>query len=296
MPLTPGNKKINRHKQQMDERLEGVRRFFHSVMNEQKVCPACRSLIDRKQKVCPFCGEEITRTLPQQARYTTFLLAANLLLFGFMLVTFQQQREDGFDIGSLFGSLDSYTLVRFGAKYGFLIEGGEWWRFATPIFLHANLIHLAFNTWVLFDLGPAVEALYGSPKFVVLYILSGIAGFAGSFLWQPNAISIGASGALFGLIGAMVAYGYRYRRSSSDSAKNMFVRWAIYGLIYGFLIPGVDNAAHIGGLAAGVAFGSLVSDMPLLTRESIYLWRFLGVLVVLLVAFGFIMIGLRQPA
>lgn len=307
MPLSPRIKwKINRYGKQVDERLERFRGFFRSAMNKQKMCPACRALVDRQEKVCPHCGEKISGVasgagraldslLPQTARYTVFLLTANLLLFGMTLVA-SQQRGGGFDARSLFGGIDAYTLVRFGAKYGFLIAAGEWWRFVTPIFLHGGLIHLAFNTWVLFDLGPAVESLYGSQKFMVLYVLSGIASFVASFLWRPNAISIGASGAIFGLIGAMIAYGYRQRQSTGDSVKNMFVRWAMYGLLYGFLIPGVDNAAHLGGLAAGVAFGWFVSDMPSVTSESIVLWRILRTIAVLLVAFGFIMVGLRQPA
>ena len=308
MPLSPRIKwKINRYGKQVDERLERFRRFFRSAMNKQKMCPACRALVDRQEKVCPFCGEKISGVasgagraldslLPQQARSTMFLLSANLLLFGMTLVASQQQRGGGFDTRSLFGGIDAYTLVRFGAKYGFLIEAGELWRFITPIFLPGGLIHLAFNTWVLFDLGPAVESLYGSRKFVVLYILSGIASFVASFLLRPNSISIGASGAIFGLIGAMIAYGYRHRRSTGDTVKNMFVRWAMYGLLFGFVVPGVDNAAHIGGLAAGVAFGWIVSDMPSVTRESIVLWRILCTIAVLLVAFGFVMVGLRQPA
>ena len=81
-----------------------------------------------------------------------------------------------------------------------------------------------------------------------------------------------------------------------DTIKNMYVRWAIYGLIFGFFMPGLDNAAHIGGLAAGAGFGLLVSDMPSVTRESIYFWKVLRTIVAILVLFGFVMVSLRQPA
>jgi len=309
MVLSPRMRwKINRYKGKMDERLERARGFFQSVVHKQRMCPACRALIDRQERVCPLCGEPVSpvahagtgrllhSNLPQQARYTTLLLSANVFLFGLMLVATIRGSGGGFDASLLFGSIDVLTLVRFGAKYGYLIEAGEWWRFVTPVFLHANLIHLGFNSWVLFDLGPAVEGLYGPQKFLVLYVLTGAAGFVLSFLSQPLAVSIGASGAIFGLIGVMIAYGYRNRRSAGEAVRNMFVRWAVYGLAFGLLIPGLDNAAHIGGLVAGIAFGALVSDMPSVTQSSIQAWKLLRAVAFLLVLFGFIMVGLRAGA
>ncbi len=309
MVLSPRMKwKINRHRQDLEERLEKIRNFFKSVTYKQKMCPACRALVDRNDKICPFCGENtsgaprggagrvISRVVPEQARYTTVLLSVNLVLYGLSLAASAGRRGGEFDLSSLLGSIDSYTLVRLGAKYGPLIAAGAWWRFLTPIFLHGSLLHLAFNSIVLFDLGPAVEQLYGSHKFIVLYIVTGVAGFVVSFIWHPIAVSIGASGAVFGLIGAMIAYGQRHRSSLGDSVKSMYVRWAIYGLIYGFIVPGVDNSAHLGGLGAGLLFGFLVSDMPSITRESILFWKILRTIVVAAAIFGFIMVGLRQPA
>lgn len=309
MVLSPRMRwKINRYKGEMEERLERARGFFQSVVHKQRMCPACRALIDRKERVCPLCGEPVSAVapagigrlldsvLPQQARYTTVLLSVNVFLFGLMLVATIRGSGGRFDANLLFGSIDIVTLVRFGAKYGSLIESGEWWRFVTPVFLHANLIHLGFNSWVLFDLGPAVEGLYGPQKFLVLYVLTGAAGFVLSFLWQPLAVSIGASGAIFGLIGVMIAYGYRNRRSAGEAVRNMFVRWAVYMLAFGLLIPGIDNAAHIGGLVSGIAFGALVSDMPSVTQSSIRAWKLLRALAFLLVLFGFIMVGLRAGA
>jgi rhomboid protease GluP len=237
----------------------------------------------------------LSLVIPQEARYSMLLMGVNLVLFGLTLAASAQRREGEFDFGSLLGSIDSYTLVRFGAKYGPLLAAGEWWRFLTPIFLHGSLIHLAFNSMVLFDLGPAVEQIYGSQKFFVLYVLTGAAGFVLSNMWHPYSVSIGASGSLFGLIGAMIAYGYRNRRALGNTVKSMYVRWAIYGLIFGFFFPGIDNSAHIGGLIAGLLFGLLVSDMPSVTRESIFAWKALRTIVVLLVIFGFVMVGLHQP-
>ncbi len=307
MVLSPRMKwKINRYGQNVEERLERLRNFFKSVTYKQKMCPACRALVERNANVCPFCGEKtsgaprggadrvLSRVVPEQARYTSVIVTVNLLLFGLSLAASARSRPGGFDLGSLFGSIDNLTLVRLGAKYGPFIATGDWWRFLTPIFLHGGLLHLAFNSWVLFDLGPAVEQVYGSHKYIVLYVVTGAAGFVLSYLWRPGTVSIGASGSLFGLIGAMIAYGQRNRTSLGDSIKSMYVRWAIYGLIYGFIAPGIDNAAHLGGLGAGILFGTIVSDIPSLTSESIAFWRVMRTLVILAVLFGFVMAGLRQ--
>ena len=309
MILSPRMKwKINRYKMELEERMERARGFFQTVVSKQRMCPACRALIDRKERVCPLCGERVSEVsqaglgraldsiLPQQARYTTMLLSVNLFLFGLMLVATIRARGGEFGGNLLFGSIDVLTLVRFGAKYGFLIADGEWWRFITPVFLHASLIHIGFNSWVLFDLGPAVEGLYGPQKFLVLYITTGAASFIASFLWNPNVPSVGASGAIFGLIGVMIAYGYRNRRGAGDAVRNMFVRWAVYMLMFGLIMPGIDNAAHIGGLAAGIAFGYLVSDLPELTQTGIQMWKLFRAVAVLVVLFGFVMVGLHAGA
>jgi hypothetical protein len=91
----------------------------------------------------------------------------------------------------------------------------------------------------------------------------------------------------------MITYGYRNRRSIGDAVRNNFVRWAIYGLLFGFLMPGLDNAAHLGGLVAGMAFSLLVSDVPSLTSPAIAFWKVLQVVVVLLVALSFVMVALH---
>ncbi len=309
MPLSPRMKwKIHRYRMELEERIERVRGFFQSVANKQRMCPACRALIDRKERVCPLCGERVSQVaqagvgraldsiLPQQARYTTILLSVNVFLFGLMLLATIRSSGGEFSGNLLFGSIDVLTLVRFGAKYGFLIAEGEWWRFVTPVFLHANLIHIAFNSWVLFDLGPAVEGIYGPQKFLVLYVATGAASFIFSFLWRPLSVSVGASGAIFGLIGVMIAYGYRNRHGVGDAVRNMFVRWAMYMLAFGLIIPGIDNAAHIGGLVSGIAFGALVSDLPEVTQTGIQMWTTLRAVAFFVVLFGFIMVGLRAGA
>ncbi|MBI3934160.1 MAG: rhomboid family intramembrane serine protease [Acidobacteria bacterium] len=306
MPLSPRIKwKITRFGKKADEQLNQARNLMRSVWGQQRMCPACRALVGRKEKICPFCQERMTgghggaldrllsSFIPDQMRYTVFFLTVNVLLYLLTLAASMKRLGGEMDARFLFGSIDGYTLVRFGAKYGMLIVDGEWWRFLTPIFLHGSLLHLGMNCWVLYDLGPTVESLYGRQRYLVLYVLTGIAGNVLSYWWYPNTLSIGASGAILGLVGAMITYGYRNRSRLGDSVRNMFVRWAIYVLIFGFLVPFVDNGAHIGGLLAGMAFGYFVSDMPAVTSGRIYFWKALQVVVTLLVLGSFLMVGLR---
>jgi rhomboid protease GluP len=280
---------------------------MQSIWSKQKMCPACRALVDRRENICPLCGERMYRSsggaldrlvshiIPDQMRYSVLILTANVILFAMTLMASMQRMGGEQSLGLLFGSIDNYTLVRFGAKYGPLIQAGELWRFLTPVFLHGSLLHLGMNSWVMFDLGPAVEALYGRQKFLVLYVVTGIGGNLLSYWWHPYTVSIGASGAIVGLVGAMITYGYRNRRSVADATRNMFVRWAIYVLIFGFLMPVVDNAAHIGGLLSGMAFGLIVSDMPSVTSGTIYFWKAMQAVAALLILAAFLMVGLYPP-
>src|SRR5215813_1212633 len=160
------------------------------------------------------------------------------------------------------GSSNEPTLMAFGVKSNAAIAKGQWWRFVTPIFIHIGLLHLFFNSYALWIVGPQVEKLYGGGRFVILYVLTGVAGVYGSYAYHPNTISAGASGAIFGLFGVLLAFGIRYR----DSIPPFFKRAVgtgvlpviVINLIIGFTIPEIDNSAHIAGLLAGVALAAIV--------------------------------------
>ncbi len=304
MQLSPRLRwKLERYRREFRERVDGFRSVLRDSMEKQKVCPACRALVSAGESRCPFCGERLGATdrvgirrlvgglLPEGPRYSMMLLGANFLMFGISL--FASMRA-GIGLDSLLGGMPAPILVALGAR-DYTVAYGEWWRLLTAIFLHGGLVHLLFNTWVLFDVGPAVEEMYGGTRFLVLYLVAGIAGSFASFWWHPFAIMVGASGALFGLIGVMIAYGYRHRTSLAQQVRAMYVRWAIYGLAFGFIVPGIDNAAHIGGLLAGIGFGALVSDTPVFSRTGIVAWRMAAYAALLVVGASFLIVAVRYP-
>ena len=176
----------------------------------------------------------------------------------------------------------------FGAKFNPGIVQGEYWRLVTAGFLHGGILHILMNLWVLFDLGAQVEEVYGAARMLVVYFASTVAGFYLSYLWNP-APSVGASAALFGLIGAMIALGVRTRSGMGTAIRAMYLRWAVYGLLFG-LLPGfhVDNAAHLGGLAAGfgIAYVAGTQGHPASWTEK--LWRTASWLCILLTALSFL--------
>jgi rhomboid protease GluP len=178
--------------------------------------------------------------------YSVFAL--NIIIFGLM---------------TLAGGSENFpTLIAFGAKSNALIDNGEIWRFVTPIFLHIGLLHLFFNSYALWVIGPQVEKLYGGPRFLLLYLLTGIGGVAASYWYHPPIPSAGASGSIFGLFGVLLVFSIKYRRVvpaffSRALGKGILLTVGI-NLVIGYMIPQIDNAAHLGGLLSGCLLGAIV--------------------------------------
>lgn len=167
-------------------------------------------------------------------------------------------------IGVMGGRADEY--LRFGANFAPLTTGGEWWRLITCIFVHFGIVHLALNMWALWDSGHLAERLFGNAWFAVLYLFAGAAGSLASLWWNQQVISAGASGAVFGVFGALLAY-MTVQRGSIPPATFNRLRvstsvFVTYSLFYGFVQAGIDNAAHLGGLAGGFVMG-LIAARPL---------------------------------
>ncbi|MFH0943664.1 MAG: rhomboid family intramembrane serine protease [Planctomycetota bacterium] len=224
------------------------------------VCGRCGALVKKSQKRCGNCGRQypalfglrpiLDRIFPLRARFTMPLVMALVVIY---LVTVLVSRKLG-DIPG--GGLNAFspggdTLVNyFGAYYLAPILGrGEWWRLVTACFLHGSVMHILFNGYALYQLGPLIEAVYGPARFTVLFVLTGIGGYLASLPFVS--LSVGASGALFGLIGAAIAFGKRRGGTHGKMLRDVAIRWLVYGLAFGFLVPGINNYAHAGGALSG---------------------------------------------
>lgn len=148
------------------------------------------------------------------------------------------------------GSTDAYTLVKFGALYKPLVLKGEVFRLLTTAFLHIGVIHLLVNSYSLYIIGSQLESFLGKFKYLFVYIISAICGSLMSIVFSSN-VSAGASGAIFGLLGSLLYFGYNYRVFLGNVLKSQIIPLIILNLGLGFMISGIDNAAHIGGLIGG---------------------------------------------
>ena len=208
--------------------------------------------------------------LARPYKFTVVVLVANLFVFLLMW------ESSGMSSEALWQGFPEPVLMTYGAKMNYLIAAPfhQWWRFVTPMFIHINLPHLFINMFSLWMIGPYVEKLYGSAKFVVFWVFTGILSIVASYLAvRPDlatgsparflfrsldAPSAGASGALFGLVGVLFVFGIKFRRELPEGFKRAFGVGLLpiigINLVIGFLGRGfIDNAAHLGGLVSGVA-------------------------------------------
>lgn len=214
----------------------------------------------------PLSLTALMRGGPRLAPATSAVIAANVIVFAVML---------GFGAG-LWHAPNGVQLA-WGANFGPATKDGEWWRLGSAMFLHFGLVHLAMNMWALWDCGRLVERLYGPWRFVLIYAGSGLAGNLVSLVAQGDrAISGGASGAIFGVFGALLVCLARERRHVDPTE----FRWLFWGgaafalgtLGLGFLVQGIDNAAHVGGLGTGALLG-IALGRALTTSRPIALAR-----------------------
>jgi rhomboid protease GluP len=179
---------------------------------------------------------------------TRLLIAANVLVFLWELSTG--------DTG------DARVLVRDGALFGPYVAYGQWWRVFTAAFLHAGWLHIATNMFALYQVGTFVELLYGRVRMAIIYVLAIIGSGFAVCVFSPDAPTVGASGAVFGLFGALAAGGLRLGKPGRDLVQQS-AGIIILNLVLGFTVfRFVSNAAHIGGLIAGAFFGFLLFRMP----------------------------------
>ena len=190
---------------------------------------------------------------------TSGLLALNVAIFGLMLTQGIHPMQPEVD-----------DLIRWGANYGPKTTQGQWWRMFTCMFLHIGVLHLLFNMVALWNVGAFMERLLGSTGFLVLYLLAGLLGSVASVAWNPFVVSAGASGAIFGLYGGLLAFLVRHRDLQQHAflaaLRTNTLAFLGYNVVFGFIIQGIDMAAHLGGLAGGFVCGFVLT--PALTFAS----------------------------
>ncbi len=193
---------------------------------------------------------------------TKYILAVNLFLY-LATVLFDQQNNSephGFDPSTT-------TLFLFGSKDAQFIFGGQWWRLITAGFLHASLIHIAFNSWGLYQLGAEVEDAIGTARFVWAYVFSTITGFLASSIFSPGVPSVGASAGIFGLLGALIAAASLQGGLMGRYMRSAYLNSAIVALLLTAFTGFTDNWAHLGGIGGGFLFvwlsGKLNLNRPL---------------------------------
>jgi rhomboid protease GluP len=237
------------------EKIRGVVLWFRSAGEAEELSKSLP--IEHTPDFTPHLARhvEFERSLTAQSPKTP-------VTYGLVVICVLVYLTTAIDTGLLFG-FDGPSLVRLGSNFGPYTADGDWWRLLTSMFLHLGLIHLAFNMWALASFGPLVERLYGSVTYLVIYMVAGLAGALASISWRPEINSIGASGAIFGILGALIAAQLRNARTIPESVlkplRNSSIIFIGCALFAGLASKGVDNAAHIGGMAAGFLVGLAVS-------------------------------------
>ncbi|MBS0338274.1 MAG: rhomboid family intramembrane serine protease [Proteobacteria bacterium] len=197
-----------------------------------------------------------------RAWVTQLVVVANVVIFAAMLA----------DGAGLFEA-NSAVHLRWGANFGPITKDGEWWRLLACTFLHFGLVHLAMNMWALWGAGGLVERLYGNLAFLAIYLFAGLTGSFASLYWNADkVVSVGASGAIFGVYGALAAYVLRepgsVPKSVLKSLTNSTIAFIGYSIFLGVMVSAIDNAAHAGGLAGGFALAWVLAR-PLAPRAPL---------------------------
>lgn len=217
---------------------------------------------------------EVLKLRTPQIWGTQLLIATNLLVFLAMLAD-----------GAGFWHSPNGIQLAWGANFGPATQDGQWWRLGSAMFLHFGVIHLALNMWSLWDAGQLVERMYGHFRFICIYFISGLFGNLASLVIQGNiAVSGGASGAIFGIYGALLVFLW-LARSEVTSHEFRWLFWgalafAIITIVLGFIIPGIDNSAHIGGFISGILASLVFSKSTYINKISLQIsWSSMGILI-----------------
>lgn len=211
---------------------------------------------------------------------TTTLVGINIAVFVAMLFS-----------GVSLESPSTADLIRWGADFGPLSLGPQPWRILSSTYLHIGILHIGFNMWCLWSLGTLAERIFDRWTYVLTYTLCGIAASLSSLWWHPLAVGAGASGAIFGLAGALITALYLGRlpipKQALRGTMRSLIAFAGYNLLFGAVGGGIDNSAHIGGLVTGLALGTLLAKHLTGSEEARNRWN-----AVLFLVTGLVLLGL----
>ena len=196
--------------------------------------------------------------------------AYGLFAFNLLLYLLMAAKAPGFFVENALRGVDERSLAAYGAASQTALAAGEWFRLLTSVFLHMSGLHLISSSFALAVVGPQVERLYGSARFLLIYLLAGLGGTLGSLIshqthGRPDELAIGASGATFGLFGVLAVFGFKYRDELPASFRQSFAVAVLpaiaVNLFIGFTVPFIDNAVHVGGLLTGVVLTWLIPSL-----------------------------------
>lgn len=263
------------------------------------LCPNCRKLISSDEKRCPYCGlltpgsklknNFLTRHWGNGERLVKMIIYTNIAMYLLSLLLNPRMTGLGFNpLNMLAPSMDSLTaLGATGAGYMNITPG--WWTVITANYLHGSILHIFFNLFALYQISPLINQLYGPYRFFIIFTCSGIIGFWISILAGVQ-ITIGASAALCGLIGAALYFGKSRGGPFGQAVYKQIGGWALSILIFGFLFPRINNWAHIGGMVAGALIGLLLGYREKRRENMAHRWLAGGLVTVtgLTLAWGII--------
>jgi rhomboid protease GluP len=216
---------------------------------------------------------------------TSAIVVINLLVFaGSAIQSLMTGRGSPLDFQSL-------LLLGWGANYGPLTLDHQFWRIFTCMFVHGGLIHVGANMWCFWDFGRIAERVYGRWRFAVIYLLTGLASSIASLAIHPTTVSVGASGAIFGVVGALVFPFYRKRVVLPPPVMKAMMRslvtFIVINLLIGSAIPVIDNSAHVGGLLAGLALGAVITQLSMAGSDLQTLFPKVAATAAVLIGFAF---------
>ncbi|MEJ2156639.1 MAG: rhomboid family intramembrane serine protease [Desulfobacteraceae bacterium] len=223
------------------------------------LCPNCRRLISTDEPRCPHCGikapgsrfknNPLTRGWGSGEQLVRLIIYVNVAMFIYSLLISKGGMGSGFN-PMRFLSPSSYGLSALGATGTWIAIKKGWWTLIAANYLHGGALHIFFNMMALYQIGPLVTRLYGPYRFFAIFTISGVGGFLVSY-FAGVYLTVGASAALFGLFGAAIYYGKSRGGLFGQTVYKQIGGWAVAFIVLGFLIPQINNSAHIGGLLFG---------------------------------------------